>query len=612
MKTILKVLVFLCFSFSYAQENFKFYIEIPNNTMLPSVSAKKGGTLKLDFIDNNVNSVFANYTIYKFEEAFPGVRTPKLQTVYYIECNDEELKNTLIQDYSYYFPYAENVPEYSLLYIPNDYIYSGDLYDAKNLDLINVKEAWDYSTGDPDFLIGISDLQIMIDHEDLDGKVSTLYSPTAPHGHGTATAGTAAASTDNSIGIAGVGFNSSILGGDIGVYNLWQLSENGARVVNASWMSGCNDTGSFDMNGYDQLLINEIHENGTVIVVSAGNGQGNTSINCKNPQKFAFPASYNHVISVSSVGSQDIGYVYPPLGIERNWRDHFESPIGTGNSHQYNSKVDIVAPGHGNWATMFPDAGNNYAKYGSYGGTSASAPHVSGGVSLMLTANTCLNPDEVESLLKLTSVNVDSLAVNVSFVGGMGAGRMDIGKATKAAWQMNPANGGEVLLSNRTFDRWNFELLNSPEYIRLKNEGFIENANTVFRAKKGITLDVNTLLDPGAGKSHYLYVENADTCFNFNKSYNNPNINSRKPDKIVNNNIEEQQSVKIYPNPSKDYITIETKNEIHKIEILDISGKLMRVDYSGKKVDINNLPLGNYIVKIYLKNQIKLIKFIKK
>ncbi len=472
MKNFILILFFISsYNFIFAQENAKFYLEISNSSYIPIVSSNKQ-RLILNFNSNSLNEAFEKYEIYKFEKAFPIAVTPRLQNVYYIECNDISLKDFLDKDYSFYFPHTELLYESKPLYITNDYTYSGDFLNSKNLDLLDVKEAWNYSIGDPNFYIGISDTNILSTHEDLTGKTYTLYSSTFADSHGTASAGTAGANTDNDIGISGIGFNSSILGNYTGVYSLLQLSQNGARVVNASWYDFCNDDGSINSNDYSQLLINEIHDNGTVIVVSAGNGvetgYGPSSTPCANPEKYFFPASYNHVISVTSIGSQDVGYVYPFNGEQRNWRDRIEKIPGTGLRHQTNSMVDIAAPGYGSFATVVPSSANNNAKYAQFGGTSAAAPHVTGGISLMLTANSCLNPDEVESILKLTAVSLDSISTNTPYIGKMGAGRINIGKATKVAWQMNSTNGGEILLDNKTFDRWHFELLNSPKYIRLK------------------------------------------------------------------------------------------------------------------------------------------------
>ncbi len=188
---------------------------------------------------------------------------------------------------------------------------------------------------------------------------------------------------------------------------------------------------------------------------------------------------------------------------------------------------------------------------------------------------------------------------------------MDAGKATKAAWQMNPSNGGEVLLSNRMFDRWDFILLNSPEYIRLKNESFINEASVEFRAKRAITLDTNTLLEPGPDTSHYLYVENIDKCFTFNKVYNFSNETVKKSNKATK--IIKNLSVKIYPNPSKDYIIIQSNEEVKRSEIFDMTGRVLKINGGDREIDIRNLIDGNYIIKIYdVSNQINIIKFTKK
>lgn len=108
--------------------------------------------------------------------------------------------------------------------------------------------------------------------------------------------------------------------------------------------------------------------------------------------------------------------------------------------------------------------------------------------------NNCLNPLEIESIIKLSSANIEQLTPNAPFKGLLGAGRIDAGKANKIAWQMNSNNGGEIALSNKNFNRWHFELINSPEKIRIFNESFTENSDITFKAKKYILLESNVLL----------------------------------------------------------------------------------------------------------------------
>ena len=61
------------------------------------------------------------------------------------------------------------------------------------------------------------------------------------------------------------------------------------------------------------------------------------------------------------------------------------------------------------------------------------------------------------------------------------------------------------------------------------------------------------------------------------------------------------KSLKIYPNPTKDFIIIQTEKISPKIDILDASGKLIlskNPTSNTHKIDVSSLPKGVYIVKI--------------
>jgi len=180
---------------------------------------------------------------------------------------------------------------------------------------------------------------------------------------------------------------------------VWEASYSGARVVNMSWSSGCY------FNAYAQSVIDEAYANGTILVASAGNGG-----TCGGASNLVYPASYDHVIAVSSVG---------PL-------DNHERFYGDANStHQHNITVDICAPGYDVALSTAPGV------YVTGNGTSFASPYVSGTIALMLSVNPCLTPDQVEYLLKRTAVNID--AMNPSYVGLLGAGRLDASAAVRAA-----------------------------------------------------------------------------------------------------------------------------------------------------------------------------------
>jgi len=591
-----KILPFLLLaeSFLFAQ-NKLCYIQIPNENNVPKISIENGKSTVSHF-DVNLTKALSKYNIFTFKKAFPTSLTPFLQTVYILEVDKAGIIDDL-KKYTTYFPLIEETYKPELLYTPNDYNYPGSTSPLQSLDLINIREAWDYTHGDPNFMIGISDTPISTTHEDLVGKVTSLINYTIPDSHGTAVASHAAANTDNNKGIPGTGFNSKILYNSSSINSLLELSQNGARVINASWTNTCN------YSEIDQLVIDEIHNNGTVIVVAAGNGfAGANGGTCGGPNNYVYPASYNHVISISSVGHADVGYTYN--NIPMLWRDRVEQLIGDPNStHQNNDMVDLRVAGFNVvGATAVSDS-----SYGGAWGTSLAAPQVAGVVALLFSVNNCLNPNEIESILKLTSANLDDIPENQTYIGKLGAGRIDAGKATKIAWQMNPSNGGEVLIKDRNFDKWDFELLNSAESIKIQNESFTQNANVIFKAKKSITLDAGTLLQPNSGKSHYMYVEDINTCSPFNRVANSFNVEKKssnedvlKQQKIVN------EDISIYPIPTKNKIFIKSKKDLinSKIKVFDINNRLVlqknveSTDDNTFSIDLSSLLTGVYFLEV--------------
>lgn len=86
----------------------------------------------------------------------------------------------------------------------------------------------------------------------------------------------------------------------------------------------------------------------------------------------------------------------------------------------------------------------------------------------------------------------------------------------------------------------------------------------------------------------------------------------------VKNNIFSIKSIKIYPNPAKDYIALELPQDdkIVNINILDINGKSVQLPsienrYGGVvMLNTNDMPTGIYIVQIQTNNQTYMNKFI--
>lgn len=338
------------------------------------------------------------------KKAAPASRNKELQDLYQIDCNCD-VNDLLVatSKLTNIFVKPEIGPKYETLYTPNDLsIY----YFDYALNSINAEQAWDITKGDTSIVIAITDANYHIYHEELAGKVTyrseSNYS--SDYTHGTAVAITAAGNTNNGTGKSSIGYNSRLQLRTMDYNELLEATYSGAKVINASWASGCY------YNTYAQEIINEVHANGSTIIAAAGNGS-----TCGGSSSLVYPAAYNHVISVTSVGSNN------------NHERFIGNPSST---HQHNNMVDISAPGYDVVLSTAPGS------YITGNGTSFAAPMVSGTVALMLSVNKCLTPDQIEYILK-SSADSTIYAVNQNYVGLLGAGKLNAYKAVEMAKRFN-------------------------------------------------------------------------------------------------------------------------------------------------------------------------------
>lgn len=352
-----------------------------------------------------IQTIIHDFNILTVEKAVPSSRKASLQSLYELTCNctDTELLSEL-KKLDAFFDKPEIGPKYELLYTPNDYalVTTNDYA----LNLINAQTAWDITKGDSTIFIGISDSNYDLTHEELVGKYilpSTAVNYNTNIAHGTAVAITAAGKTDNGIGKSSIGFNSRLQLRKMGYNELLNATYSGIKVVNASWNSGCT------YSAYVQDIIDEIYDNGTFIVAAAGNGG-----TCGGASNYVYPASCNHVFSVSSVGPTN---------------NHESTPGNSSTTFQHNDSVDLCAPGYN---VMLSIANGNYL---TGNGSSFSAPYVSGTIALMLAVNPCLTQAQIEQILKTTAFPLDSL--NPNYSGLLGAGRLDAGAAVQMADSLN-------------------------------------------------------------------------------------------------------------------------------------------------------------------------------
>ncbi|MGO2358532.1 MAG: S8 family serine peptidase [Mesonia sp.] len=339
----------------------------------------------------------------------------------------------------------------------------------KHLDLVNARQAWNITTGNNNISIGMVDGPFDINHPDLINKITAHYGDihngSAPYPHGTKMAGAAAAETDNNIGISSIGYNTALV--TMQVYNnqftptnphpfqnastitqqmLYVVQNNPqVKVLTHSRKEGCN---YIDANA---LVYQEIWEQyGVTTITAGGNGNWKTSCNGASGQnEYLYPASYDHVISVSTVGHHsDHGYV-DPQGYQIGWKDVHEYIVGDDNfTFTHNDKIDIVAPGY------FIPTTTRANEYETGNGTSFSGPFVCGVAALMYDVNPTITPDQVKQILMDTAVDIYQIPENAPYIGLLGAGRVNAYAAVlQAKCLYNPTSELDLTIRNTEDDK---------------------------------------------------------------------------------------------------------------------------------------------------------------
>ena len=384
---------------SFSQQDSKVWLTIENSNNVPTENAS--GVLVST--DANFNAAISSLNITNIQKALPSSRTASLTKVYEVSCDCDvaDLYTTLTNNVSVVSK-VEYAPVYQTLETPDDYTLS--VSNPWALELIGAKDAWNVTTGDANVVIAISDQNYFENHEELVGKfVHYDHTNTASQGHGTAVATLAAGATNNTLGKSAIGYNSSLALYRMNYNEVLDASYAGAKVVNLSWTSGCS------FNQYLQDVMDEVYNNGTFIIASAGNGS-----TCGGAENLVYPAAYDKVFAVTSIGEND----------------NHERTIGNPNStHQHNASVDLSAPGYDVPITAAP------GWYLTGSGTSYASPIVAGTVGLMIAANPCLTNIEIEYILKNTSTFIDDL--NPAYAGLIGQGRLNAAAAVEMAKDFN-------------------------------------------------------------------------------------------------------------------------------------------------------------------------------
>jgi thermitase len=295
--------------------------------------------------------------------------------------------------------YAEPDYQAEAVGTPNDPWFSNQWGMTK----IQAPEAWSITTGNAAIKIAILDTGIEPGHPDLAGKILDAVNFTSSNttadvdGHGTHVAGIAAANTNNAMGVAGLGYNSSLLNVKVlgddgnGAYSwiakgiIW-AADHGAQVINLS-------LGGTSASLTLEDAVNYAWSKGALVVATAGNNANTTPF---------YPAYYTNAIAVAGTDSLDR---------LAGWSD-------------YGDWVDVAAPGVNIVSTIINSG------YGYKSGTSMAAPFVSGLAALAFAVVTDTNGNGLLNDEVRTDIQNNADDIGVS---GIGRGRINAYKAIQAA-----------------------------------------------------------------------------------------------------------------------------------------------------------------------------------
>lgn len=381
----------------------------------------------------------ADFKLKAVQNTFWQTKSDELHRVFRLSFDEKQKVNDLI---SYLkaqpeIEYAEKVPFFRVAFNPDDNEYNSYVGNRWHLDRINAEAAWDLCQGNSSIKIAVVDNAIDVTHPDLVNKVvlSTDLAdgdnnPAPPQNtlvwsHGTHTSGLAAAQTNNSIGVASIGFNCSLIcvkagrdaDGGQGATHMFEgitwAADNGANVISLS-------LGGPNYHITMQMVIDYAYNKGVVVVAAAGNnGSGDEDPN--NVNYVGYPAACNHVIAVGATNGNDVKASFSEFG---TWID-----VMAPGGYQFNGgTTDLL----NNRSVFSTKAFNSYVKMQ---GTSMACPITAGLCGLMLAADPNMTVEQVELYLKASCDNIESLQAT-AHQGMVGAGRIN----AFAAIQMVQAN----------------------------------------------------------------------------------------------------------------------------------------------------------------------------
>ncbi|OKH38077.1 hypothetical protein NIES2119_10980 [[Phormidium ambiguum] IAM M-71] len=298
-----------------------------------------------------------------------------------------------------------------------------------NLHIMGVHNAWRFSTGSNQILIGVQDSGLGFNyfgniHPDFknaigySNNVSDEFSDSYTS-HGTAVQSIISATSNNGIGMSGINWNSTVfnidvLGNDINDQSLVEATNNMIAQANSNNQRlvinmSLGYSGTFGQN-YDIELEQIIASNPDVLFVIAAGNDGNLGIpGISSPAVLA--QQYDNVIAVgASWGTKD------EYGFSRNPGQRIEYAYGWGS--QYGDGLTLMGPSE----VITTGASDSIWGLGAYfdyetsfNGTSAATPNVAGVASLVWSANPNLTAFNIKEILSETAYDLGNYGYDIYY-----------------------------------------------------------------------------------------------------------------------------------------------------------------------------------------------------
>jgi subtilisin family serine protease len=446
---------------------------------------------------------------------------------------------------------------------PNDPNYPNQWHLPK----VSAPAAWDLTTGSSSVTVAVIDSGVDPAHPDLAGKLVGGYNYLGGStsdtydvlGHGTAVAGVIGADTNNSNGVAGLGWNTTIMplvvvsSSNYATYAdiasaMNYAADHGAKVISMS-------LGGTSYSSTLQSAVDYAWSRGLVVVAAAGNNSSSAGF---------YPAALNNVVAVSATDGSDNLASFSNFG---NW-------------------ITVAAPG------TYIQTTNNGGGYGNWQGTSFSAPHVSALAALVFAKNPALTNSQVVNILKNNSDDLGAAGFDTTY----GWGRINAFRAVQAAQGVvnlsvaitAPANNAQVsgIVTVTT------SVSSSNPIARV--EIYIDGALYASDSSNPYSYSWNSA---GLNGQHTLFAKvfdvNGNSAASSTRTVSIGTQDSTPPDVQVTSAVSSGKTLTINASAS------DGQSAVIKVEFY-VDGKLKATDYGAPwvaKINTKQLGAGNHVVQ---------------